>query len=61
MIKNKKILIAVSDNFIGADLVNQLLKNNNQIIAADVKKLKYWLRLYDEYKNHLSWRLTYIC
>jgi hypothetical protein len=36
MIKNKKILIVVTDVFIGAYLTNQLLKNNNQIIATDV-------------------------
>ena len=34
MIKNKKILIAVTGVFIGAYLTNQPLKNNNQIIIT---------------------------
>ena len=58
MIKNKKILIAVTGVFIGAYLTNQPLKNNNQIIATNVKPLKYWLPLFDSCKNYLSWRLT---
>ena len=58
MFKNKKILIAVTDVFIGAYLTNQLLKNINQIIFTDVKPLRYWLQLFDNCKNYLSWRLT---
>jgi hypothetical protein len=57
IIKNKKILIAGVSGFIGGHLNNQLLKNNNQIIAADIKPLKYWFQLFDNYKNYLSrWR-----
>jgi nucleoside-diphosphate-sugar epimerase len=52
MIKNKKILIAGAGGFIGGHLTNQLLKNNNQIIAADIKPLKYWFQLFDNCKNY---------
>ena len=54
MINNKKILIVGAGGFIGGHLVKRLLKNNNSIVAADIKPKEYWFQDYDNVKNHYS-------
>ena len=54
MIKNKKILIVGAGGFIGGHLVKRLLKNNNSIVAVDIKPKEYWFQDYDNVKNHYS-------
>jgi nucleoside-diphosphate-sugar epimerase len=44
MFKNKKILVTGAGGFIGGHLVNKLLENNNDIIAADIKPIEHWFR-----------------
>ena len=53
MINNKKILIVGAGGFIGGHLVKRLLKNNNSIVAVDIKP-SYWFQDYDNVKNHYS-------
>ena len=52
MIENKKILVTGAGGFIGGHLVKELLKGNNQIIAADIKPLSYWFQLHENSKNY---------
>ena len=52
MIENKKILVTGAGGFIGGHLVKELLKGNNQIIAADIKPLSCWFQLHENSKNY---------
>jgi nucleoside-diphosphate-sugar epimerase len=52
MIENKKILVTGAGGFIGGHLVKELLKGNNQIIAADIKPLSYWFQQHENSKNY---------
>ncbi len=52
MIKNKKILVVGAGGFIGGHLINRLLQNGNNLIAADIKPKEYWFQDFDEVENH---------
>ena len=52
MIKNKKILIVGAGGFIGGHLVSRLIKDNNSIIATDIKPKEYWFQDFDNCENH---------
>ena len=54
MIKDKKILIVGAGGFIGGHLVKRLLKNNNSIVAADIKPKEYWFQDHEDVKNYYS-------
>ena len=44
MIKNKKILIVGAGGFIGGHLVKRLLRDDNSIVAVDIKPKEYWFQ-----------------
>ena len=52
MIKNKKILVVGAGGFIGGHLINRLLQNRNNLIAADIKPKEYWFQDSEEVENH---------
>ncbi len=54
MIKDKKILVVGAGGFIGGHLVKKLLKNNNSIVAVDIKPKEYWFQDYENVENHYS-------
>ena len=54
MIKNKNILIVGAGGFIGGHLVKRLLKDENKIIACDIKPKEYWFQDFDDAKNFYS-------
>ncbi len=54
MIKNKKILIVGAGGFIGGHLVRRLIKDNNFIIATDIKPKEYWFQDFDNCENHYA-------
>ena len=54
MIKNKKILIVGAGGFIGGHLVKRLLRDDNSIVAVDIKPKEYWFQDYDNVKNYYS-------
>jgi GDP-D-mannose 3',5'-epimerase len=51
MFKNKKILVTGAGGFIGGHLVNKLLENNNDIIAADIKPIEHWFQSFADSNN----------
>ena len=54
MIKNKKILVVGAGGFIGGHLVNKLIKDENFIIAADIKPREHWFQEFEKAKNYFS-------
>ena len=54
MIKNKKILVVGAGGFIGGHLVNKLIKDENFIIAADIKTREHWFQEFEKAKNYFS-------
>ena len=55
MSKNiKNILVAGAGGFIGGHLVKRLLRDDNSIVAVDIKPKEYWFQDYDEVENHYS-------
>ena len=54
MIKNKRILVIGAGGFIGGHLVKRLLKDNNMIIASDIKPKEYWFQDFEETENYYS-------
>ena len=54
MIKNKKILVVGAGGFIGGHLIKRLLKNENFIIATDIKPKEYWFQDFEKTKNYYS-------
>ena len=54
MIKNKKVLVVGAGGFIGGHLVRRLLKEDNSIVATDIKPKEYWFQDYDKAENHYS-------
>ena len=54
MIKNKKILVVGAGGFIGGHLIKRLMKNENFIIATDIKPKEYWFQDFEKAKNYYS-------
>ena len=54
MIRNKKILVVGAGGFIGGHLVNKLIKDENFIIAADIKPREHWFQEFEKAKNYYS-------
>ena len=54
MIKNKNILIVGAGGFIGGHLVKRLLKDENKIIACDIKPKENRFQDFDDAKNFYS-------
>ena len=54
MIKNKKILVVGAGGFIGGHLIKRLLKNENFIIATDIKPKEYWFQDFENVENYYS-------
>ena len=54
MIKNKKILVVGAGGFIGGHLIKRLMKNENFIIATDIKPKEYWFQDFEKTKNYYS-------
>ena len=54
MIKNKKVLVVGAGGFIGGHLVRRLLKDDNSVVATDIKPKEYWFQDYDKAENYYS-------
>ena len=54
MIRDKKILVVGAGGFIGGHLVNKLIKDENFIIAADIKPREHWFQEFEKAKNYFS-------
>ena len=46
-----KYLICGAGGFIGGHLVNDLMKEGNEVVCADIKPKEYWFQIFDKNKN----------
>ena len=47
----KKYLVCGAGGFIGGHLVNDLMKEGNEVVCADIKPKEYWFQIFDTNKN----------
>ena len=47
----KKYLVCGAGGFIGGHLVNDLMKEGNEVVCADIKPKEYWFQIFDSNKN----------
>ena len=47
----KKYLVCGAGGFIGGYLVNDLMKEGNEVVCVDIKPKEYWFQIFDENKN----------
>ena len=46
-----KYLICGAGGFIGGHLVNKLLQEGHEVVAADIKPIEFWFQVFDKNKN----------